>query len=136
MSPYSCYIKKGLVYITIINLSGRQPSFYLECTKANTCFLYNVRSVSLNKYIFLACLTSLYISKLFMPSGSTDRFLTAPIRAVRSSRRHSHSVSCQEPVRRPPGPPGPLGAPGAPGPSGLSGLLRPLGLSGPPVQLK
>ena len=79
------------------------------------------------------------ISKLFMPPGSTDRFLTAPVRAVRSSRRHSHSVSCQEPVRRPPGllgPLGALGAPGAPGPSGPSGLSRPLGPSGPPVQLK
>ena len=65
-----------------------------------------------------------------MPPGSTDRFLTASIRAVRSSRRHSHSVSCQEPVRRPPRPPGPPGAPGAPGPSGPSGP------SGPPVQLK
>ena len=66
-----------------------------------------------------------------MPPGSTDMFLTAPVRAVRSSRRHSHSVSCQEPVRRPPrplGPPGALGAPGAPGPSGL---LEPSGPSGP-----
>ena len=68
-----------------------------------------------------------------MPPDSTDRFLTAPVRAVRSSRRHSHSVSCQEPVRRLPGPPGPLGAlgaPGAPGPSGPSGLSE---LSGPLV---
>ena len=63
-----------------------------------------------------------------MPPDSTDRFLIAPVRAVRSFRRHSHSVSCQEPVRRPPGPPGLLGAPGAPGPSGPLGLL---GLSGP-----
>ena len=65
-----------------------------------------------------------------MPPNSTDRFLIAPVRAVRSSRRHSHSISCQEPVRRPPRPPGPLGALEAPGPSGplrllgLSGLLR------------
>jgi len=34
-----------------------------------------------------------------MPPGSTDRFLTAPVRPARSSRRHSHSASCQEPVR-------------------------------------
>ena len=71
-----------------------------------------------------------------MPPGSTDRFLTAPVRAVRSSRRHLHSVSCQEPVRRPPGPlgpPGALGAPGAPGPSGLLGLLGPSEPSEPPV---
>ena len=64
-----------------------------------------------------------------MPPDSTGRFLTAPVRAVRSSRRHSHSASCQEPVRRPPGPPGALGAPG---PSELSGLSGP---SEPSVQL-
>ena len=68
-----------------------------------------------------------------MPPGSTDRFLIAPVRAVRSSRRHSHSVFCQEPVRRPPGPLGPPGAPGAPGAPGPSGPSEP---SGPPVQLK
>ena len=68
-----------------------------------------------------------------MPPGSTNRFLTAPVRAVRSSRRHSHSVSCQEPVRRPPGPPGPPGAPGAPEAPGPSG---PSGPSEPPAQLK
>ena len=63
-----------------------------------------------------------------MPPDSTDRFLIAPVRAVRSSRRHLHSVSCQEPVRRPPGPLGPLGALGA---LGLSGPSRPLGPSRP-----
>ena len=63
-----------------------------------------------------------------MPSDSTDRFLIAPVRAVRSSRRHSHSVSCQEPVRRPPGL---LGPPGALGPSGLSGPSGPSGPSEP-----
>ena len=60
-----------------------------------------------------------------MPPDSTGRFLTAPVRAVRSFRRHLHSASYQEPVRRPPGP---LGASEAPGPS------RPLGPSGPSVQ--
>ena len=65
-----------------------------------------------------------------MPPDSTDRFLTAPIRAVRSFRKHSHSVSCQKPVRRPPRLLKPLGALGAPGPSGL---LRPSGPSGPLV---
>ncbi len=72
------------------------------------------------------------ISKLFMPPDSTDRLLTAPVKAIRISRRHSHSASCQEPVRRslgPPGPPGPLGPPGPPGPPG------PLGPPGPPGQL-
>jgi hypothetical protein len=64
-----------------------------------------------------------------MPPNSTDRLLTAPVRAARISRRHSHSVSCQEPVRSVPGPhrlsgtPGPLGPPGPPGQLGLLVLL-------------
>ena len=57
-----------------------------------------------------------------MSPDSTSRFLTAPVRAVRSSKRHSHLAFCQEPVRRSPGPPGALGA---------LGLLEP---SGPLVQ--
>ena len=53
MSPYSHYIKKGLVYIAIIDLSSCQPSFYLKYIKANAYFLYKMCSVSLNKCIFL-----------------------------------------------------------------------------------
>ena len=52
MSSYSHYTKKGLVYIIITDLSGRQPSSYTKCTKLNIYTLYNVRSVSLNKYAF------------------------------------------------------------------------------------
>ena len=52
MSPCSRYTKKGLVYITIIALFGRQPSSYFKCIKANTCSLYNMRSVFTNKYTF------------------------------------------------------------------------------------
>ena len=66
-----------------------------------------------------------------MPLNSTDRFLTALTGAVRSSRRLSHSASCQEPVRRSLGPLGPLGPPGPPGPSGSPGPLGPSGPSGP-----
>ena len=68
-----------------------------------------------------------------MPPDSTNRFLTAPIRAIRSSRRYLHLASCQEPIRRPfgllkpPRPPGPLRTPGLLGPLGP---LGPLGLSG------
>ena len=74
-----------------------------------------------------------------MPPDSTDRFLIAPVRTVRISRRYSHSASCQDPVRRslgPLGPPGPLGLSGPPGllgppgPSGPPGLSGPLGLLG------
>ena len=59
ISPYSCYIKKGLVYIIIIDLSGRQPSSYTKYTKLNTCVLYNVHLVLLNKCIFFIRLSIL-----------------------------------------------------------------------------
>ena len=59
ISPYSYYTKKGLVYVTIISPSNRQPSFYLECTKANIYSLYNIRSVFFNKYISFCCYTRL-----------------------------------------------------------------------------
>ena len=59
MSPCSCYTKKGLVYIAITFPFSSQPSSYLECTKANTYLLCNVRLVSLNKYIFPYCYTRL-----------------------------------------------------------------------------
>ena len=52
MSPYSYYVKKGLVYIIIITLFSRQPSSYSKCTKANTHSLCNMRLVSTNKYMF------------------------------------------------------------------------------------
>ena len=53
ISSYSRYTKKGLVYITLPAPSGRKPSSYSEYTKSNTYSLYNVRSVSLNKYVRL-----------------------------------------------------------------------------------
>ena len=71
-----------------------------------------------------------------MPLDSTDRFLTAPVRAVRSSRRHLHSVSYQEPVRRPPRPLRLLGALGTLGALRPLGALGPLGLLGPSKPLK
>jgi hypothetical protein len=40
ISPYSHYIKKGLVYITLIIPFSHQPFSYLEYTKANTYFSY------------------------------------------------------------------------------------------------
>ena len=52
ISPYSRYIKKGLVYITITAPFSCQPSSYSKCTKANICSLYNVCLVSTNKYTF------------------------------------------------------------------------------------
>ena len=36
MSPYSYYMKKGLVCIIIADPSSYQPSFYFKCTKLNT----------------------------------------------------------------------------------------------------
>ena len=59
-----------------------------------------------------------------MPPNSTNRFLIAPVRAVRSSRRYLYLVFCQEPVRRPPGLLGLLRALEVLGLLGLLGLLR------------
>ena len=73
-----------------------------------------------------------------MPPDITGRFLIAPVRAIRSSRRHLHLVSCQEPVRRPLGlygPHGPLGSPGPLRPLGPLGPLRSLRPLGPLGQL-
>ena len=50
MSPYSRYIKKGLVYIAIISPFNCQSSFYFEYTKANTRSLCDMRLVPFNKY--------------------------------------------------------------------------------------
>ena len=52
MSPYSYYVKKGLVYIAIIAFFSYQPSFYFKYIKANTYSLCDVYSVFTNKYIF------------------------------------------------------------------------------------
>ena len=59
ISPCSYYIKKGLVYIIIANLSSRQSSFYSKCTKSNTWALYNMHSVFLNKCTSFTCFSSL-----------------------------------------------------------------------------
>ena len=52
ISPYSYYVKKGLLYIAIIVPFSRQPSSCSKCTKVNTRFLYDMRLVSTNKYTF------------------------------------------------------------------------------------
>jgi len=49
---YSCYIKKGLVYITIMAPSNHQPSSYSKCTSINIQSSYNICSVSNVKYLF------------------------------------------------------------------------------------
>ena len=59
MNPCSYYIKKGLMCVIITDLSNCQPSSCSKCIKLNTRVLYNVPSVSLNKYISLTCLASL-----------------------------------------------------------------------------
>ena len=53
MPTYSYCVLKGLVYIAIIALLGRQPSFYTKYTKLNMRSSYDVRSVSNTKYIYL-----------------------------------------------------------------------------------
>ena len=59
MSPYSHYIKKGLVCVTIIKSFSHQPSFYFKCTKSNTYISCNMRLMPFNKYIFFTYFASL-----------------------------------------------------------------------------
>ena len=56
---YSRYAEKGLVYIIIIALSSRQPSFYAEYTKSNIRSFYNIYLVFNAKCIFLIYLYTL-----------------------------------------------------------------------------
>ena len=52
INPYSYYMKKGLVYITIITSFSCQPFSYSKCIKANIYSLYNIHLVFTNKYTF------------------------------------------------------------------------------------
>ena len=56
---YSHYIEKGLVYIIIIALLGRQSSFYIKYTKLNMRSFCDIRLVFNAKCIFLARLYAL-----------------------------------------------------------------------------
>ena len=58
MPTYFCYIEKGLVYIIIMASLGRQPSFYIKCTKLNMRLSCDIRLIFDVKYIFL---TRLYV---------------------------------------------------------------------------
>ena len=63
----SCCMLKGLVYIVIIALLGRQPSSCTKCTKLNMYLFYDIKSVFITKYICLICfciLQSLQLSYL------------------------------------------------------------------------
>ena len=51
MPSYSCCKEKKLVYITIVALFSRQPSFYVKCTKSNIYLSCNVRLVFDAKYM-------------------------------------------------------------------------------------
>ena len=50
---YSCCAEKGLIYIIIMALSSRQPSFYIKCIKLNIHSSCNIRLVSNTKYVLL-----------------------------------------------------------------------------------
>ena len=52
ISLYSYCAKKGLVCVTIIAPSSRQPSSCFECTKANTYSLCDICLVFTNECIF------------------------------------------------------------------------------------
>ena len=64
IGPYSCYSKKGLIYVTIIAPSSYQPSSYSKCTKSNICSYYDIYSVSNSKYIYTITLNSLLVPLL------------------------------------------------------------------------
>ena len=51
MPSCSCCKEKELVYIIIIVLSSRQPSFYIKYTKLNIYLSCNVKSVSNTEYL-------------------------------------------------------------------------------------
>ena len=53
MPLYSYYIEKRLFYIIIIAPLGRQPFFYIKCTKLNIRSSYNIRLVSNAKCTYL-----------------------------------------------------------------------------------
>ena len=53
MPTYSYYTEKGLVYIIIIALLSRQPSFYAKYTKLNMRLFCNIHLVFNAKCIFL-----------------------------------------------------------------------------------
>ena len=65
ISPYSYYIKKGLVYIVIITSFSCQPSSYFKCIKANTYSLCNMRLISINKYISRFSCNTYYLFQLW-----------------------------------------------------------------------
>ena len=53
ISPYSYYVKKGLVYIIITEFFSYQSFFYAKCTKLNIYVLCDMYLIPLNKYRFL-----------------------------------------------------------------------------------
>ena len=59
MPSYFRYEEKKLVYITIIALFSRQPSFYIKCTKLNIYLSCNIRLVFIAKYLYFIRLCSL-----------------------------------------------------------------------------
>jgi len=59
LSLCSYYAKEGLVYIILASPLSWQPSFYLECTKANIWLSYNVCLVFNAKYTHPITLKSL-----------------------------------------------------------------------------
>ena len=62
MPSYFYYKEKKLVYIVIVALFNHQPSLYIECTKLNIYFSYNIRSVFNTKYI------SRFLYNIYSPS--------------------------------------------------------------------
>ena len=64
IGPCSRYLEKGLICVTIVAPSSRQPSSYSECIKFNIYSYYNIRLVSDGKYIYTITLNSLLVPLL------------------------------------------------------------------------
>ena len=64
IGPYLRCSKKGLIYITIMAPSSRQPSFYSKCTKSNIYSYYNIYLVSNSKYTRTITLNSYLVPLL------------------------------------------------------------------------
>ena len=93
INPYSYYMKKGLVYITIITFFSCQPSSCFKYTKANTCSLYNMHLVS--TYYTYIVLVILLLNKI-MPSCShyIEKKLVYIAIVVLFSRQLSFYIKC------------------------------------------
>ena len=66
MSIYLRCAEKGLIYIAIVALFSRQPSFCIKCIKLNMCFSCNIYLVFNAKYILLCVFIFFKVYDIFI----------------------------------------------------------------------